>query len=170
MDLLGFFHRHPRPSVNVTINENTTITIYEGEPKPDPKSQVATSLIVSQIQINNLKFKGKIMNVQFGQTQKVTATISGLNAALIAVAAGSITNLRAVIDNGVVASVGNIDQTAFTVDVLGVSDGAAKITYTFANSKGDDISFTDDITVSDEAPVDNLALSGVASYSAPVAQ
>lgn len=136
----------------------------------DPHSQIAHSGIVSQLKFNNTTVKGKIMSVTFSKTQKVTATITGLNAAGKAVAAGSITNLTATFATPGIVSLGNIDPTAQTIDIIGVADGATDVTYSFTNTAGNVISFTDTITIFDAPAEDNVAVTGQVSYSAPVAQ
>lgn len=139
-------------------------------PQPPANDNIITSLRVTKISINNLNIQGTIMSVQFGKAQKVTATVTGFNAALQAVGLGHLSSLTATIDNTGVATVGTIDAANQLVDILGVSDGPFNITYNGVNDLGQPVSFTDSGTISDEVPVDNVVTSLGAIYSAPVAQ
>ena len=108
---------------------------------------------------------------QFGRTQKITATVTGFNAALQPVGLGHLSGLTAVIDNTSVAVVGPIDPVNQTVETLGVSDGTYNITYSGTNDLGVVVSFTEAGTISDEVPPqDNVVTTLGVVNSAPVAQ
>lgn len=130
--------------------------------------KIARKIIVSSISIDHIKITGKIMSVQFGKAQKVVATIVPLDQNGNPLPASAITGLAAVITDPTIAKVGPVDQTAQTVEIDGVADGATTITYSATNSAGTVITLQDSITISDVVVLMATTLQIV--YGTPTAQ
>lgn len=130
--------------------------------------QVANQLKVSRIKFNNSQtVNGTIMSVTFKKAQKVTATITGFNSLN---PNAPINSLTAVSGDTSLYTIGAIDQATGTVEIIGVNDGNADITYSAKNINNDVLTLVDQVIVADEAPPELVATSLSVNYSTPVDQ